>query len=124
MNDIKQQIEQLRAEIEAHNHAYYVENRPTIYDYDFDMLLKQLEALEREHPEYDDPLSPTHRVGSDLTSGFEQVAHVYPMLSLGNTYSPDEVDQWVDRMEAAVGRQELSLVGEIKFDGTGISLIY
>lgn len=124
MNEIQQQIEQLRTTIEAHNHAYYVENRPTISDYDFDMLLKQLEALEREHPEYDDPLSPTHRVGSDLTSGFEQVAHVYPMLSLGNTYSPDEVDQWVGRMEAAVGRSELSLVGEMKFDGTGISLIY
>ena len=85
MNEIQKQIEQLRTTIEAHNHAYYVENRPTISDFDFDMLLKQLEALEREHPEYDDPLSPTHRVGSDLTSGFEQVAHIYPMLSLGNT---------------------------------------
>ncbi len=124
MENVKQEIERLRDEINAHNHSYYVLNEPAISDYDFDQLLKRLEQLEREHPEYDDPLSPTHRVGSDLTKGFEQVPHVYPMLSLANTYSIEEVDQWVDRTERALAGQESDLVGEMKFDGTSISLIY
>ncbi len=66
MESVKQQIERLRAEIDRHNHQYYVLNSPEISDYDFDMMLKQLESLEKEYPEYDDPLSPTHRVGSDI----------------------------------------------------------
>ena len=70
MDSIKEEIESLRRQINDHNHSYYVENAPTISDQDFDMLLKELERLEREHPEYDDPYSPTHRVGSDLTKGF------------------------------------------------------
>ena len=122
--DIQQQIQTLRDQINAHNHNYYVLNAPTVSDREFDALIKQLEELERQHPEYDDPLSPTHRVGSDLTAGFDQVAHVYPMLSLANTYSVDEVDQWVDRVEKALPGQQATLVGEMKFDGTGISLIY
>jgi len=121
---VKQRIEDLRAEINAHNHKYYVLNAPEISDRDFDMMLKELEALEKAHPEFDDPLSPTHRVGSDLTKGFEQVRHVYPMLSLGNTYSVDEVDQWVDRVRNLSGGDDVELVGELKFDGTSISLIY
>lgn len=124
MEDIKSRIENLRREIDGHNHAYYVNNAPTISDRDFDMLLKELEALEREHPEYDDPYSPTHRVGSDITKGFTQAAHIYPMLSLGNTYSIDEVDGWVHRIEGDFAGEEMTLVGEMKFDGTGISLIY
>lgn len=124
MDSIKQQIDQLRAEIERHNHNYYVDNSPTISDYDYDMMMKELEALEKAHPEYDDPLSPTHRVGSDISDGFSQVAHVYPMLSLANTYSMDDVDQWVSRMLEALPGQKVDIVGELKFDGTGISLIY
>ncbi len=124
MDTIQQQIEQLRQQINAHNYKYYVLNQPDISDYDFDQLLKRLEALEQEHPEYDDPLSPTRRVGSDLTKNFEQSRHVYPMLSLSNTYSIQEVDQWVERTEKALAGQESDLVGEMKFDGTSISLIY
>lgn len=124
--DIKQRIESLRALLNEHNHKYYVENSPEISDQDFDALMHELEALEREHPEYDDPLSPTHRVGSDLSSlsGFEQVGHIYPMLSLANTYSIDDVDAWVTRVETALAGQKATMVGELKFDGTGISLIY
>lgn len=120
----KIRIDELRREINRHNHKYYVENSPEISDYDFDMLLKELEALENEYPEYDDPLSPTHRVGSDLTKGFEQAAHIYPMLSLSNTYSMDDVDAWVKRVEDALPGNAVSIVGEMKFDGSGISLIY
>lgn len=124
--DIKQRIESLRALLNEHNHKYYVENSPEISDQDFDALMHELEALERERPEYDDPLSPTHRVGSDLSSlsGFEQVEHIYPMLSLANTYSIDDVDAWVTRVETALAGQKATMVGELKFDGTGISLIY
>ncbi len=121
---IEQRIASLREQINGHNHRYYVENTPSISDYDYDMLVKDLEKLERENPEFDDPLSPTHRVGSDLTRGFEQVSHIYPMLSLGNTYSVDEVDAWVTRTKSALGGGDVEIVGEMKFDGTSISLIY
>jgi len=124
MESIAEIINDLRRQINEHNHRYYVLNEPSISDYDFDQLLKRLEALEREHPEFDDPLSPTHRVGSDITKGFEQHQHVYPMLSLSNTYSISEVDQWADRTVKALAGQECEIVGEMKFDGTSISLIY
>ena len=124
MSSPKKTIESLRREINEHNHRYYVENTPSISDYDFDMLLKELERLEAEYPEFDDPLSPTHRVGSDLTKGFEQVPHLYPMLSLSNTYSIEDVDAWMDRVMSALPGQEVTIVGEMKFDGSGISLIY
>ncbi len=124
MNEIKDRIDALRRELNAHNRRYYVDNAPVISDYDFDMLLKELERLEAEHPEYDDPLSPTRRVGSDLLDGFRQVSHVYPMLSLANTYSIEDVDAWVERMLNALPGQTVTIVGELKFDGTGISLIY
>ncbi|MCM1317576.1 MAG: NAD-dependent DNA ligase LigA [Bacteroides sp.] len=125
MTDIQQRIRALRDELNRHNHNYYVLNAPEISDRDFDMMMKELERLEAEHPEYADPLSPTRRVGSDLTKGFEQHLHVYPMLSLGNTYSVEEVDAWVDRTEKALaGSREATIVGEMKFDGTSISLTY
>ncbi len=120
----KEQIDALRRLINDHNHKYYVENNPAISDYDFDMLLKQLESLEAQYPEFDDPLSPTHRVGSDLAKGFEQVAHAYPMISLSNTYSVDDVDAWMDRVLSALPGEMVDIVGEMKFDGAGISLIY
>ena len=88
------------------------------------MLLKELERLEAEHPEFDDPLSPTHRVGSDLSKGFDQTPHIYPMLSLSNTYSIDDVDAWATRVREALPGQDVEIVGEMKFDGSGISLIY
>lgn len=124
MTDPKTRIDQLRRELNTHNHNYYVLNAPTISDRDFDMLMHELEDLEREHPELDDPISPTHRVGSDLSGGFAQTDHIYPMLSLGNTYSPEEVDQWLQRTRTALMGQDVEIVGELKFDGTGISLIY
>lgn len=122
--NILEKIQKLRNEINRHNHLYYVENNPSISDYEFDMLLKELEELERQYPEYDDVLSPTHRVGSDLTSGFGQASHIYPMLSLSNTYSMDDVDAWVSRVDEALMGQNVTIVGEMKFDGSGISLIY
>lgn len=124
MTDPRTRIDQLRRELNTHNHNYYVLNAPTISDRDFDMLMHELEDLEREHPELDDPMSPTHRVGSDLSGGFAQTDHIYPMLSLGNTYSPEEVDQWLQRTRTALMGQDVEIVGELKFDGTGISLIY
>lgn len=124
METIEQQMARLRQELNRHNHKYYVENSPEISDREFDEMMKRLEMLERQHPEYDDPLSPTHRVGSDISKGFVQASHIYPMLSLGNTYSVDEVDAWVDRTRISLSGLEAMIVGEMKFDGTGISLIY
>lgn len=122
--DIRHKIEQLRAELNAHNHNYYVLNAPVISDHDFDMMLKELEALEAAHPEFDDPYSPTKRVGSDLSKGFEQIVHERRMLSLGNTYSIEEVDDFVKRCREALPGEQVTIVGEMKFDGTSISLLY
>lgn len=119
-----ERIDALRKEINRHNHNYYVLNSPEISDRDFDMLLKELEALEKEYPELADPLSPTHRVGSDLMQGFESVEHIHPMLSLSNTYSISDVDEWFGRVRQALGGEKFDVVGEMKFDGTSISLIY
>lgn len=123
-NEARERIEALRRELERHNYNYYVLSAPEISDREFDRMMKELEALEKEWTEFDDPLSPTHRVGSDLTKGFEQVRHIYPMLSLGNTYSIGEVDDFVRRVREAVPGEEVTIVGEMKFDGTSISLIY
>ena len=123
-NEARERIESLRRELERHNYNYYVLSAPEISDREFDRMMKELEALEKEWKEFDDPLSPTHRVGSDLTKGFEQVRHIYPMLSLGNTYSIGEVDDFVRRVREAVPGEEVTIVGEMKFDGTSISLIY
>lgn len=120
----KDKIDWLREEINRHNHNYYVLNAPQISDKDFDMLLKELEALEKEYPEFADPDSPTQRVGSDLTKGFEHVVHARPMMSLSNTYSIGEVDDWFNRMDKALEGEDFSIVGEMKFDGTSISLTY
>lgn len=124
MDPIKNRIDSLREELNRHNHNYYVLNSPQISDKDFDMLMKELELMERNFPQYDDPLSPTHRVGSDLTKGFTQVAHIHPMLSLGNTYSITEVEDFMRRTRQQLMGEDFSIVGEMKFDGTSISLIY
>ena len=117
-------IQQLRDLLNDYNYKYYVLNQPTVSDYEFDQLMKELEALEAAYPEYDDPLSPTHRVGSDLTQGFKQVNHIYPMLSLSNTYSIGEVDDFFTRVRNSLLGESFAIVGEMKFDGTSISLIY
>ena len=120
----KDRIETLRREINRHNHSYYVLNRPTISDRDFDMKLKELESLEKEFPEFQDPDSPTMRVGSDLTKEFTHVVHARPMMSLSNTYSIGEVDEWFERVDKALGGESFEVVGEMKFDGTSISVTY
>lgn len=120
----KQQIERLRDELNRHNYNYYVLNSPEISDRDFDMMMKELEQLEKEHPEYADPLSPTQRVGSDINKAFTQHLHQRPMLSLGNTYSIEEVDEFVTRTRDALMGQDFMIVGEMKYDGTSISLTY
>lgn len=118
------EIKRLRDELNRHNHNYYVLNQPTISDRDFDMMLKRLEQLEKEHPELADRLSPTQRVGSDLSSGFAHVVHERPMMSLSNTYNIGEVDDWFERVRKDLGGEKFSIVGELKFDGTSISITY
>jgi len=120
----RNRIIELREELNRHNHNYYVLNSPVISDREFDMLMKELEELERRHPEMDDPLSPTRRVGNDLSKGFEQIAHERPMMSLGNTYNINEVADWEHRTQEFLMGEDFSIVGELKFDGTSISLIY
>ena len=117
-------IVHLRTELHRHNHSYYVLNMPEISDYEFDQLMRELQDLEAQHPELYDPTSPTMRVGSDLTSEFVQVAHRYPMLSLGNTYSFEEVRDFYNRVQKALGSEPFELCCEIKYDGVSISLTY
>ncbi len=120
----KEQIEQLRSELHRHNYNYYVLNAPEISDFEFDRLMRELQELEAQYPEYYDPMSPTMRVGSDLSNEFVQVAHKYPMLSLGNTYSFDEVRDFYGRVQRALGSEPFELCCEIKYDGVSISLTY
>ncbi len=117
-------IKELRDLLNQYNYQYYVLNEPTVSDYDFDRLMKELEALEAARPDLADPLSPTQRVGSDLIQGFVQAKHIYPMLSLSNTYSIAEVEDWFGRVKNGLMGEEFSIVGEMKFDGTSISIIY
>ena len=119
----QERILQLRSELHEHNRCYYVLNSPTISDYEFDMLLKELQQLEEEHPDMYDATSPTLRVGSDITKEFRQVQHKYPMLSLGNTYSKEEVADFYDRVSRSLN-EEFEICCELKFDGTSISLTY
>ena len=119
---IEQQINELRRTLNLYNYKYYVENNPIVSDFEFDTLLRQLQELEAANPQFADPNSPTARVGSDLTSEFQSVEHTFPMLSLSNTYSLEELGEWIDRNEKEVGQTEY--VCELKFDGTAISLTY
>ena len=119
----QERILELRSELHEHNRRYYVLNSPTISDYEFDMLLKELQQLEEEHPDMYDATSPTLRVGSDITKEFRQVQHKYPMLSLGNTYSKSEVADFYDRVSRSLN-EEFEICCELKFDGTSISLTY
>ncbi len=120
----KERIDQLRADLHRHNHNYYVLNAPEISDKEFDDLMRELQELEKEHPEYQDENSPTMRVGSDLNKEFMQVAHRYPMLSLGNTYSETEVTEFYERTRKSLEGEEFEICCELKYDGTSISLTY
>jgi len=117
-------ILELRDTLNRHNHNYYVLNQPTISDQEFDHLMRELQDLEAAHPEMADPLSPTQRVGSDLSHGFEQVIHERPMMSLGNSYSIEEVQDFLRRAKDGLGGEPVEIVGEMKYDGTSISVIY
>ena len=115
-------MRELEQVLEHHSYKYYIENNPEISDKEFDELLAELQRLEAAHPEEADPNSPTKRVGSDLTSEFESVEHRYAMMSLSNTYSAEELGEWIDRIVREIGQVEF--VAELKFDGTAISLTY
>lgn len=124
MTDIEAKIKQLRDELNRHNYNYYVLNQPTIGDMEFDFKMHELEDLEKAHPEFADPLSPTQRVGSDITQGFKQVLHERPMQSLGNSYSIEEVQDFLRRAKDGLGGEPVQIVGEMKYDGTSISCTY
>jgi DNA ligase (NAD+) len=122
-SDARERIEMLRKEIEEHNHRYYVLNDPVISDFEYDLLLNELDKLEKEFPEFITEESPTRKVGSDLTEEFRQYDHKYPMFSLGNTYSEEELREFNARVEKAAGLP-VEYVCELKFDGASISITY
>ena len=123
MNE-EERIIELREELHAHNHRYYVENAPEISDQEFDALMRELQELEARHPEMHDDNSPTQRVGSDLSSEFRQVAHRYPMLSLANTYNRQEVADWYESVSKGLHGADFEVCCEMKYDGLSISLTY
>ena len=122
--DEKQRILQLRKELHEHNYKYYVLNQPTIGDQEFDFMMHELQELEARHPELADPDSPTQRVGSDISTEFRQVAHKYPMLSLANTYSEQDVADFYESVRKGLGGEDFEICCEMKYDGLSISLTY
>jgi len=122
-SEAKTRIDILRKDIKEHNNRYYVSNQPSISDFEYDLLLNELETLEKKFPEFIIADSPTRRVGSDLTREFEQFEHTYPMLSLGNTYSEEELREFDNRVHKTIS-QSIEYVCESKFDGASISIIY
>ncbi len=121
--EAKSRIEWLRKELHDHNYRYYILSKPAISDYEFDSLMKELSDLEDNFPEYSDENSPTKRIGSDISTEFEQVKHKYPMLSLGNTYSMEELKEFDNRVKKIIG-SDFEYVCELKYDGVAISLNY
>lgn len=124
MDDAKEKIDRLRKLLNEHNYNYYVLNAPVISDREFDEMMRELQELEEKYPEYTDPDSPTQRVGNDINRAFTQVEHRYPMLSLSNTYSMDEVEAFYERADSGLMGEPFDMVGELKYDGTSISLTY
>ncbi|HEX2921938.1 MAG TPA: NAD-dependent DNA ligase LigA [Bacteroidales bacterium] len=121
--EAKDRIEKLKSELEEHNNNYYVLNQPVISDFEYDILLNELETLEKKYPEFADPDSPTKKVGSDIQKEFVQYKHTYPMLSLGNTYNEQELRDWDARLKKSTG-EIIEYACELKFDGASISLTY
>lgn len=124
MEKVQREIEQLIQQINYHNDLYYQQNRSEISDYEFDQLLSRLQKLEKEHPEFRQPDSPTQRVGGTITKEFPTVFHKYPMLSLGNTYSAEELREFDTRVAKALDGEKFEYFCELKFDGVSISLTY
>lgn len=122
--EVKEQIERLRNELHRHNYNYYVLNVPEISDQEFDRMMRELQDLEAAHPEFDEPDSPTRRVGSDLNQEFVQVPHRYPMLSLSNTYNKQEVADFYERVRSGLEGEPFEICCEMKYDGLSISLTY
>ena len=122
--DVQKEIEALKQQIREHNHRYYVLNDPTVSDFEYDQLLKNLEQLEKEHPNFITPDSPTQRVGGEPTKAFPAVAHEEPMLSLGNTYTHEELYEFEKRIQGLLPDEKIQYVSELKFDGIAVSLIY
>ncbi|MBU2903535.1 MULTISPECIES: NAD-dependent DNA ligase LigA [Arenibacter] len=122
--EIKQKIENLRTELREHNYNYYVLDNATISDFEFDMKLKELQALEAEHPEFYDPSSPTLRVGGTITKNFETVVHEHRMYSLDNSYSKEDLEDWEKRIQKILGDAPVEFTCELKYDGASISLTY
>jgi len=122
-SEVKARIEVLRLEIEEHNYNYYILDSPVISDFEYDLLLSELETLEKKNPEFITPDSPTQKVGSDITEKFKQYEHKYPMLSLGNTYSEEELREFDSRAEKTAGKP-VEYTCELKFDGASISITY
>jgi DNA ligase (NAD+) len=121
--NIGAEIQRLTDELNRHNHLYYVESNPEISDYDFDQLLQKLQQLEKEHPEFASDLSPTKRVGGDITKKFETVKHRFPMLSLSNSYSEEEIIEWGNRIKKTI-ETPVEYVCELKYDGVAIGISY
>lgn len=122
--DSKQTILSLREELNRHNHNYYVLDKPTISDYEFDLKLKALQDLESKHPEYFDENSPTQRVGGAITKNFKTVAHDYRMYSLDNSYSKEDLIDWENRIQKVLGNVLIEYTCELKYDGASISITY
>lgn len=122
--DAKEKIKQLREALHEHNYLYYILDAPKISDFEFDQMLSSLQELERQYPELFDPNSPTQRVGGGVTKNFKTQAHRYPMYSLSNTYSKEELLQWVARVEKVLGDEKFEFTCELKYDGASISLTY
>lgn len=122
--DIRDKIKDLRELLHEHNYLYYIEDAPKISDFEFDQMLNTLIELERQYPEFFDPNSPTLRVGGGLTKKFKTQVHRYPMYSLSNTYSKEELLQWVSRLEKVLGNEKFEFTCELKYDGASISLTY
>ena len=120
---IKERIDTLVNELNGHNYTYYVLAQPSVSDYEFDKKLKELAALEKQHPEYQDPDSPTQKVGGDITKEFQTIKHKWPMLSLGNTYNEQDLKEFDERVRKAIG-DNFEYVCELKFDGLSLSLTY
>ncbi len=124
MTDERQRILQLRKELHEHNYKYYVLNQPEISDQEFDFMMKELQELEARYEEMFDPNSPTQRVGSDINQEFTQVTHKYPMLSLANTYSQEEVADFYNSVKKGLNGEDFEICCELKYDGLSISLTY
>ena len=121
---LQQRLKELRQRISKLSYEYYTLDNPTVTDYEYDMLYRELETIEKEHPEWVTPDSPTQRVGSAIASGFEKYTHDRPMLSLGDVFSDDELREFDQRVRSELGGDDVEYVVELKIDGLAVNLIY